>query len=137
MPELPPEQRQALDVGQLEAIGYPRAICENVRLLIERAETAVALLSTREAELAEMAELLNTERYALIDAEEELRRLREALRFYAKQYGLGSRLASDGGKIAREALAEVGETADPIRQERHRLSTPAEVGQVEHGEPKR
>jgi hypothetical protein len=38
----------------------------------------------------------------------EIERLREALRFYAQQRGLGSVLASDGGAKARAALGEDG-----------------------------
>jgi hypothetical protein len=40
----------------------------------------------------------------VMELEAELEALRLALSFYAQQYGLGARLASDGGKIAREAL---------------------------------
>jgi DNA-binding response OmpR family regulator len=54
------------------------------------------------------------ERYITIgQLVEDNERLREALRFYAQERGLGARLASDGGKIAREALGLITPPNDP------------------------
>lgn len=38
----------------------------------------------------------------------QLRGAVEALQFYAQQYGVGARLASDGGSLARQTLRSMG-----------------------------
>lgn len=49
-----------LDIVQLEALGYPAEICENVRLLIERAENAEAEVTRLRGVLEQIADIPGT-----------------------------------------------------------------------------
>jgi transcriptional accessory protein Tex/SPT6 len=74
------------------------------RLKRERDEARAGVERLEEA-LRECRDGIVRAQLILAEHQAENDQLREALRFYAERYGVGSVLASDGGKRAREALS--------------------------------